>query len=204
MPACFLIVRRKPLQGQRFAVLEASIESFKSNGHRGLVTSSVTTLEAAHDVTNTIRFDSFDQCEEFQDRFMENEEAHVRWDNISEKCASIDVSVGEIVRPMTNLPQGSENKYIVRHIFTAKPGKRTQLIDLLKENFDSRNAPTNIVRPIGNINNIRVSRFHENLESIRAQVEFLQSSENKERHERVIELTARVSRSVSRVHYRQR
>ena len=27
MPACFLIVRRKPLQGQRFAGLEEAIES---------------------------------------------------------------------------------------------------------------------------------------------------------------------------------
>ena len=65
MPACFLIIRKKPLQGQRFAVLEADIESFKSHGHRGLVSSSVTTLEGAHDVSSNIRLDSFDQCEEF-------------------------------------------------------------------------------------------------------------------------------------------
>ena len=92
----------------------------------------------------------------------------------------------------------------MRHIYVAKPGKRTQLIEVMKENFDSQDAPANIVRPIGNSNNIRISRFHENLESIRAQVEFLQSPENRKRYERAIELTARVSRSVSRVHYRQR
>ena len=203
MPACIINIARKPIEGQSFNVLNAVIGTMESHGLPGNVTMTLTTnLGSGISIIATIRWESFDAFEEFQDSFFANQSSTSRWDETASKCQSVDTNVLEVIKPVDNVPDGFIPKYMVRNIFTAKRGKRSELIDALIENRESSTGiKGTIMKPIGHYQNIRVTQVFDSLEAVRASLAEIQSPENRERTDKIIQLTDQIIRPVIRIRY---
>ena len=203
MPACIVNIARKPLEGQSFNVLNAVIGTMESHGLPGNVTMTLTTnLGSGISIIATIRWESFDAFEEFQDSFFANQSSTSRWDETASKCQSVDTNVLEVIKPVDNVPDGFIPKYMVRNIFTAKRGKRSELIDVLIENRESNPGIKGaIFKPIGYIQNVRLTQVFSSLDDVRASLTEVQSPENRGRTDKIIQLTDRIVRPVSRIRY---
>ena len=158
MPACILNIIRRPIPGNYRDVLNGSIDRIQTREVKEIrtyVTRSITTQTEGLDVTTVRLFNSFGEFEELLDGMDGNEGAQQSFDELASKCRSVDFVVGEIMTPLRE--HNSELRYMTRNVFTAKPGKRTQLLDTLMEireaHMNSRGA---IVRPIGNFDNVLI------------------------------------------------
>ena len=203
MPACIVNIARKPIEGQSFNVLNAVIGTMESHGLPGNVTMTLTTnLGSGISIIATIRWESFDAFEEFQDSFFANQSSTSRWDETASKCQSVDTNVLEVIKPVDNVPDGFIPKYMVRNIFTAKRGKRSELIDVLIENRESNPGIKGaIFKPIGYFQNVRLTQVFSSLDDVRASLTEVQSPENRGRTDKIIPLTDRIVRPVSRIRY---
>jgi len=167
---------------------------------RTYVTRSITTQTEGLDVTTVRLFNSFGEFEELLDGMDGNEGAQQSFDELASKCRSVDFVVGEIMTPLRE--HNSELRYMTRNVFTAKPGKRTQLLDTLMEIRESHmNSRGAIVRPIGNFDNVRLTIPHNSMEDVRAALAFIQSPENQDVYERIFSLTTKTERFVSKIYY---
>ena len=205
MPACIMNIIRRPIPGNYREVLNGSIERIQTREVKEIrtyVTRSITTHRAGVDVTTVRLFNSFDEFEELLDGMDANDGAQKSFDELASKCRSVDFVVGEIMTPLRG--HNSDLRYMTRNVFTAKPGKRTDLIETLMEirdsHMDGRGA---IMRPIGNFDNVRLTIPHKSMESVRASLAFIQSPENKDVYERISSLTTKMERFVSRIYYPQ-
>ena len=205
MPACIFNIIRRPNEGQSVNVFNAVIAAMEAHGRPGNVTTALTSpqpLGSGVNVISTIRFDSFDAAEEFHDSFLTNETATTRWDETASKCQSVDTNILESIRPVQDAPDGFVPKYMVRTIFTAKRGKRSELIDVLIENRESNPGIKGaIFKPIGYFQNVRLTQVFSSLDDVRASLAEIQSPENRERTDKIIQLTDRIIRPVSRIRY---
>ena len=205
MPACIFNIIRRPNEGQSVNVFNAVIAAMEAHGRPGNVTTALTSPQFfgnGGNVVVTIRFDSFDALEEFHDGFLTNETATARWDETASKCQSIDTNVLEVIKPVENAPEGFVPKYMVRNIFVAKRGKRPELIDALIENRESSTGIKGaIFKPIGYYQNARLTQVFSSLDDVRASLAEIQSPENRERTDKLIQLTDRIIRPVSRIRY---
>ena len=205
MPACIFNIIRRPNEGQSVNVFNAVIAAMEAHGRPGNVTTALTSPQFfgnGGNVVVTIRFDSFDALEEFHDGFLTNETATARWDETASKCQSIDTDVLEVIKPVENVLEGFVPKYMVRNIFVAKRGQRPELIDALIDNRESSTGIKGaIFKPIGYYENARFTQVFSSLDDVRASLAEIQSPENRGRTDKIIQLTDRIIRPVSRIRY---
>ena len=166
MPECMVVMTRRPLEGQVFSVLEEQVQSIASIAQsentpivRGLVTVTVgNQVPEGIDVTTNLIFRSYPEYDDFQSGLMDNEAYIERFDSIASKCQFVSIDLCEIIRPIEGAPEGFNAKYLVRNVFTAKPGKRSELIDVLVEQRESLtpgSPKANITKPLSSWDQIR-------------------------------------------------
>ena len=169
MPERMVVMTRRPLEGQVFSVLEEQVQSIASIAQsentpivRGLVTVTVgNQVPEGIDVTTNLIFRSYPEYDDFQSGLMDNEAYIERFDSIASKCQFVSIDLCEIIRPIEGAPEGFNAKYLVRNVFTAKPGKRSELIDVLVEQRESLtpgSPKANIAKPLSSWDQIRSGR----------------------------------------------
>ena len=81
MYGTLLTITTRPLEGKLFEILSRTIEGSKANGRPSLVTATVAAPPPnGVDVNQILRFESFEQFEEFQDGFLADDSMPARWD----------------------------------------------------------------------------------------------------------------------------
>ena len=177
MPECMVVMTRRPLEGQVFSVLEEQVQSIASIAQsentpivRGLVTVTVgNQVPEGIDVTTNLIFRSYPEYDDFQSGLMDNETYIERFDSIASKCQFVSIDLCEIIRPIEGAPEGFNAKYLVRNVFTAKPGKRSELIDVLVEQRESLtpgSPKANITKPLSSWDQIRSGRAFDSYQAL--------------------------------------
>ena len=212
MPECMVVMTRRPLEGQVFSVLEEQVQSIASIAQsentpivRGLVTVTVgNQVPEGIDVTTNLIFRSYPEYDDFQSGLMENEAYIERFDSIASKCQFVSIDLCEIIRPIEGAPEGFNAKYLVRNVFTAKPGKRSELIDVLVEQRESLtpgSPKANIAKPLSSWDQIRSGRAFDSYQALAESLSQIESPANRSGWGRVVDLTDQMTRTISKVQY---
>ena len=102
---------------------------------------------------------------------------------------------------MEGVPEGFQAKYMVRHIFEAKRGRREELIDAMLESRSGMSGlKPSILKPLGMVNRVRITHVYENLEDLSTALNNQNPASQKRRAE-MIDLTDSNFRTISRIHY---
>ena len=212
MPECMVVMTRRPLEGQVFSVLEEQVQSIASIAQsentpivRGLVTVTVgNQVPEGIDVTTNLIFRSYPEYDDFQSGLMENEAYIERFDSIASKCQFVSIDLCEIIRPIEGAPEGFNAKYLVRNVFTAKPGKRSELIDVLVEQRESLtpgSPKANITKPLSSWDQIRSGRAFDSYQALAESLSQIESPANRLGWGRVVDLTDQMTRTISKIQY---
>ena len=212
MPECMVVMTRRPLEGQVFSVLEEQVQSIASIAQsentpivRGLVTVTVgNQVPEGIDVTTNLIFRSYPEYDDFQSGLMDNEAYIERFDSIASKCQFVSIDLCEIIRPIEGGPEGFNAKYLVRNVFTAKPGKRSELIDVLVEQRESLtpgSPKANITKPLSSWDQIRSGRAFDSYQALAESLSQIESPANRSGWGRVVDLTAQMTRTISKLQY---
>ena len=212
MPECMVVMTRRPLEGQVFSVLEEQVQSIASIAQsentpivRGLVTVTVgNQVPEGIDVTTNLIFRSYPEYDDFQSGLMDNETYIERFDSIASKCQFVSIDLCEIIRPIEGAPEGFNAKYLVRNVFTAKPGKRSELIDVLVEQRESltQGSPkANITKPLSSWDQIRSGRAFDSYQALAESLSQIESPANRSCWGRVVDLTDQMTRTISKIRY---
>jgi len=212
MPECMVVMTRRPLEGQVFSVLEEQVQSIASIAQsentpivRGLVTVTVgNQVPEGIDVTTNLIFKSYPEYDDFQSGLMENEAYIERFDSIASKCQFVSIDLCEIIRPIEGAPEGFNAKYLVRNVFTAKPGKRSELIDVLVEQRESLtpgSPKANITKPLSSWDQIRSGRAFDSYQALAESLSQIESPANRSGWGRVVDLTDQMTRTISKIQY---
>ena len=212
MPECMVVMTRRPLEGQVFSVLEEQVQSIASIAQsentpivRGLVTVTVgNQVPEGIDVTTNLIFRSYPEYDDFQSGLMENEVYIERFDSIASKCQFVSIDLCEIIRPIEGAPEGFNAKYLVRNVFTAKPGKRSELIDVLVEQRESLtpgSPKANITKPLSSWDQIRSGRAFDSYQALAESLNQIESPANRSGWGRVVDLTDQMTRTISKIQY---
>ena len=212
MPECMVIMTRRPLEGQVFSVLEEQVQSIASIAQlentpivRGLVTVTVgNQVPEGIDVTTNLIFRSYPEYDDFQSGLMDNEAYIERFDSIASKCQFVSIDLCEIIRPIEGAPEGFNAKYLVRNVFTAKPGKRSELIDVLVEQRESLtpgSPKANITKPLSSWDQIRSGRAFDSYQALAESLSQIESPANRSGWGRVVDLTDQMTRTISKIQY---
>ena len=157
------------------------------------------------DVTTSLRFESYREYDDFQEKLMENESYTIRFDSIAAKCKSVSVNLCEIIKSVDAIPDDFNGRYLVRNVFTAKPGRRSELIDTLIEQrkFLTGDSPKpNIVKSLGSWDEIRSARPFGSYEALAESISQIESPANRSGFERIVNLTERMTRTKSKIECR--
>ena len=212
MPECMVVMTRRPLEGQVFSVLEEQVQSIASIAQsentpivRGLVTVTVgNQVPEGIDVTTNLIFRSYPEYDDFQSGLMDNEAYIERFDSIASKCQFVSIDLCEIIRPIEGAPEGFNAKYLVRNVFTAKPGKRSELIDVLVEQRESLtpgSPKANITKPLSSWDQIRSGRAFDSYQALAESLSQIESPANGSGWGRVVDLTDQMTRTISKIQY---
>ena len=212
MPECMVVMPRRPLEGQVFSVLEEQVQSIASIAQsentpivRGLVTVTVgNQVPEGIDVTTNLIFRSYPEYDDFQSGLMDNEAYIERFDSIASKCQFVSIDLCEIIRPIEGAPEGFNAKYLVRNVFTAKPGKRSELIDVLVEQRESLtpgSPKANITKPLSSWDQIRSGRAFDSYQALAESLSQIESPANRSGWGRVVDLTDQMTRTISKIQY---
>ena len=212
MPECMVIMTRRPLEGQVFSVLEEQVQSIASIAQsentpivRGLVTVTVgNQVPEGIDVTTNLIFRSYPEYDDFQSGLMDNQAYIERFDSIASKCQFVSIDLCEIIRPIEGAPEGFNAKYLVRNVFTAKPGKRSELIDVLVEQRESLtpgSPKANIAKPLSSWDQIRSGRAFDSYQALAESLNQIESPANRSGRGRVVDLTDQMTRTISKIQY---
>ena len=212
MPECMVIMTRRPLEGQVFSVLEEQVQSIASIAQsentpivRGLVTVTVgNQVPEGIDVTTNLIFRSYPEYDDFQSGLMDNEAYIERFDSIASKCQFVSIDLCEIIRPIEGAPEGFNAKYLVRNVFTAKPGKRSELIDVLVEQRESLTPGShkaNLTTPLSSWDQIRAGRAFDSYQALAESLSQIESPANRSGWGRVVDLTDQMTRTISKIQY---
>ena len=212
MPECMVVMTRRPLEGQVFSVLEEQVQSIASIAQsentpivRGLVTVTVgNQVPEGIDVTTNLIFRSYPEYDDFQSGLMDNEAYIERFDSIASKCQFVSIDLCEIIRPIEGAPEGFNAKYLVRNVFTAKPGKRSELIDVLVEQRESLtpgSPKANITKPLSSWDQIRSGRVFDSYQALSESLSQIESPANRSGWGRVVDLTDQMTRTISKIQY---
>ena len=212
MPECMVVMTRRPLEGQVFSVLEEQVQSIASIAQsentpivRGLVTVTVgNQVPEGIDVTTNLIFRSYPEYDDFQSGLMDNEAYIERFDSIASKCQFVSIDLCEIIRPIEGAPEGFNAKYLVRNVFTAKPGKRSELIDVLVEQRESLTPgrpKANITKPLSSWDQIRSGRAFDSYQALAESLSQIESPANRSGWGRVVDLTDQMTRTISKIQY---
>ena len=212
MPECMVIMTRRPLEGQVFSVLEEQVQSIASIAQsentpivRGLVTVTVgNQVPEGIDVTTNLIFRSYPEYDDFQSGLMDDEAYIERFDSIASKCQFVSIDLCEIIRPIEGGPEGFNAKYLVRNVFTAKPGKRSELIDVLVEQRESLtpgSPKANIAKPLSSWDQIRSGRAFDSYQALAESLSQIESPANRSGWGRVADLTDQMTRTISKIQY---
>ena len=212
MPECMVVMTRRPLEGQVFSVLEEQVQSIASIAQsentpivRGLVTVTVgNQVPEGIDVTTNLIFRSYPEYDDFQSGLMDNEAYIERFDSIASKCQFVSIDLCEIIRPIEGAPEGFNAKYLVRNVFTAKPGKRSELIDVLVEQRESLtpgSPKANITKPLSSWDQIRSGRAFDSYQALAESLSQIESPANRSSWGRVVDLTDQMTRTISKIQY---
>ena len=212
MPECMVVMTRRPLEGQVFSVLEEQVQSIASIAQsentpivRGLVTVTVgNQVPEGIDVTTNLIFRSYPEYDDFQSGLMDNEAYIERFDSIASKCQFVSIDLCEIIRPIEGAPEGFNAKYLVRNVFTAKPGKRSELIDVLVEQRESLtpgSPKANITKPLSSWDQIRSGRAFDSYQALAESLNQMESPANRSGWGRVVDLTDQMTRTISKIQY---
>ena len=212
MPECMVVMTRRPLEGQVFSVLEEQVQSIASIAQsentpivRGLVTVTVgNQVPEGIDVTTNLIFRSYPEYDDFQSGLMDNEAYIERFDSIASKCQFVSIDLCEIIRPIEGAPEGFNAKYLVRNVFTAKPGKRSELIDVLveqRESLTSGSPKANITKPLSSWDQIRSGRAFDSYQALAESLSQIESPANRSGWGRVVDLTDQMTRTISKIQY---
>ena len=212
MPECMVVMTRRPLEGQVFSVLEEQVQSIASIAQsentpivRGLVTVTVgNQVPEGIDVTTNLIFRSYPEYDDFQSGLMDNEAYIERFDSIASKCQFVSIDLCEIIRPIEGAPEGFNAKYLVRNVFTAKPGKRSELIDVLVEQRESLtpgSPKANITKPLSSWDQIRSGRAFDSYQALAGALSQIESPANRSGWGRVVDLTDQMTRTISKIQY---
>ena len=212
MPECMVVMTRRPLEGQVFSVLEEQVQSIASIAQsentpivRGLVTVTVgNQVPEGIDVTTNLIFRSYPEYDDFQSGLMDNEAYIERFDSIASKCQFVSIDLCEIIRPIEGAPEGFNAKYLVRNVFTAKPGKRSELIDVLVEQRESLtpgSPKANITKPLSSWDQIRSGRAFDSYQALAESLSQIESPANRSCWGRVVDLTDQMTRTISKIQY---
>jgi len=212
MPECMVVMTRRPLEGQVFSVLEEQVQSIASIAQsentpivRGLVTVTVgNQVPEGIDVTTNLIFKSYPEYDDFQSGLMDNEAYIERFDSIASKCQFVSIDLCEIIRPIEGAPEGFNAKYLVRNVFTAKPGKRSELIDVLVEQRESLtpgSPKANITKPLSSWDQIRSGRAFDSYQALAESLSQIESPANRSGWGRVVDLTDQMTRTISKIQY---
>ena len=135
---------------------------------------------------------------------MDNEAYIKRFDAIASKCQFVSIDLCEIIRPSEGRPEGFNAKYIVRNVFTAKPGKRSELIDVLVEQRESLtpgSPKANILKPLSSWDQIRSARTFDSYQALAESLNQIESPANRSGWGRVVDLTDQMTRTISKIQY---
>ena len=212
MPECMVVMTRRPLEGQVFSVLEEQVQSIASIAQsentpivRGLVTVTVgNQVPEGIDVTTNLIFRSYPEYDDFQSGLMDNEAYIERLDSIASKWQFVSIDLCEIIRPIEGAPEGFNAKYLVRNFFTAKPGKRSELIDVLVEQRESLtpgSPKANITKPLSSWDQIRSGRAFDSYQALAESLSQIESPANRSGWGRVVDLTDQMTRTISKIQY---
>ena len=212
MPECMVVMTRRPLEGQVFSVLEEQVQSIASIAQsentpivRGLVTVTVgNQVPEGIDVTTNLIFRSYPEYDDFQSGLMDNEAYIERFDSIASKCQFVSIDLCEIIRPIEGAPEGFNAKYLVRNVFTAKPGKRSELIAVLVEQRESLtpgSPKANITKPLSSWDQIRSGRAFDSYQALAESLSQIESPANRLGWGRVVDLTDQMTRTISKIQY---
>ena len=212
MPECMVVMTRRPLEGQVFSVLEEQVQSIASIAQsentpivRGLVTVTVgNQVPEGIDVTTNLIFRSYPEYDDFQSGLMDNEAYIERFDSIASKCQFVSIDLCEIIRPIEGAPEGFNAKYLVRNVFTAKPGKRSELIDVLVEQRESLtpgSPKANITKPLSSWDQLRSGRAFDSYQALAESLSQIESPANRSGWGRVVDLTDQMTRTISKIQY---
>ena len=212
MPECMVVMTRRPLEGQVFSVLEEQVQSIASIAQsentpivRGLVTVTVgNQVPEGIDVTTNLIFRSYPEYDDFQSGLMDNEAYIERFASIASKCQFVSIDLCEIIRPIEGAPEGFNAKYLVRNVFTAKPGKRSELIDVLVEQRESLtpgSPKANITKPLSSWDQIRSGRAFDSYQALAESLSQIESPANRSGWGRVVDLTDQMTRTISKIQY---
>ena len=212
MPECMVVMTRRPLEGQVFSVLEEQVQSIASIAQsentpivRGLVTVTVgNQVPEGIDVTTNLIFRSYPEYDDFQSGLMDNEAYIERFDSIASKCQFVSIDLCEIIRPIEGAPEGFNAKYLVRNVFTAKPGKRSELIDVLVEQRESLtpgSPKANITKPLSSWDQIRSGRAFDSYQALAESLSQIESPATRSAWGRVVDLTDQMTRTLSKIQY---
>ena len=212
MPECMVVMTRRPLEGQVFSVLEEQVQSIATIAQsentpivRGLVTVTVgNQVPEGIDVTTNLIFRSYPEYDDFQSGLMDNEAYIERFDSIASKCQFVSIDLCEIIRPIEGAPEGFNAKYLVRNVFTAKPGKRSELIDVLVEQRESLtpgSPKANITKPLSSWDQIRSGRAFDSYQALAESLSQIESPANRSGWGRVGDLSDQMTRTISKIQY---
>jgi len=207
-----VVMTRRPLEGQVFSVLEEQVQSIASIAQsentpivRGLVTVTVgNQVPEGIDVTTNLIFRSYPEYDDFQSGLMDNEAYIERFDSIASKCQFVSIDLCEIIRPIEGAPEGFNAKYLVRNVFTAKPGKRSELIDVLVEQRESLtpgSPKANITKPLSSWDQIRSGRAFDSYQALAESLSQIESPANRSGWGLVVDLTDQMTRTISKIQY---
>ena len=213
MPACMVIMTRTPIEGEAFSVLEEQIENITNiaqSNNRPMSSGNVTitvgnTVPASLDVTTSLRFESYREYDDFQEKLMANESYTTGFDAIAAKCRSVSVNLCEIINSVEGIPENFNGKYLARNVFTAKPGKRSELINALIEQRESltANSPKpNILKSLTSWDEVRSARPFDSYEALAESISQIESPGNRAGFDRIINLTNRMTRTISKIECR--
>ena len=127
-----------------------------------------------------------------------------RFDAIASKCQFVSIDLCEIIKPLEGGPEGFNAKYFVRNVFTAKPGKRSELIDVLVEQRESLtpgSPKANILKSLSSWDKIRSARSFDSYQALAESLTQIESPANRSGWGRVVNLTDQMTRTISKIQY---
>ena len=203
MYGTLLTITRKPLEGKLLEVLSRTIEGSKANGRPNLVTATVAAPPPnGVDVNQILRFESFEQFEEFQDGFLADDSWTARWDEGASSCHYVSSELFEVIWPVEGGSDSSTPKFLARTDLVSKPGKRSELIDALidqREHLTSGSPKPNVRKPISSVDRVRATRPFASYSALVESLTQLESPENRSNFGRIVSLSDQITRSVFRI-----
>ena len=198
MYGTLLTITRKPLEGKLFEILSRTIEGSKANGRPNLVTATVAAPPTnGVDVNQILRFESFEQFEEFQDGFLADDSWTARWDDGASNCQYVSSDLFEVISP-------AEPKFLARTDFVFKPCKRFDLIHALidqREHLTSGSPKPNGLKPISSVDRVRATRPFASYSALVELLTQLEGPEKRSNFGRIVSLSDQITRSVFRIMY---